>query len=234
MADILEIDDLHVHYHDGDDALRGVSLRIGRRDRVGLTGPNGAGKTSLLLAVMRGVHYDGRIAVDGVELSRRSANGARNRCGMTFQEADDQLFMPTLLDDVAFGPLNQGLDAPAAADQARAAIAAVGLDGLGARSGHHLSGGQKRNAALATVLSMQVELLLLDEPGANLDFRSRRRLIDLLAGRGEAMLLATHDLDMVGELCGRVVLLDAGRIVADGPTETVLGDAPLLARHGLA
>ena len=233
MSTILEIEDLSVTYHDGAEALRGVGLAVGAGQRVGLIGPNGAGKTSLLLAVMRGVPFSGRIAIDGITLSRRTADDARDRCGMTFQDPDDQLFMPALLDDVAFGPLNQGCSAAAATVRAREVIAAVGLAGLEDRCAHHLSGGQKRNAALATILSMQVRLLLLDEPGANLDARSRRRLIDILHQRDEAMLLATHDLHMIGELCERVIVLDGGRVIADGASSDVLTDSALLTRHGL-
>ena len=231
---ILEIENVSVTYPDGAEALDGISLAVEPGERVGLIGPNGAGKTSLLLAIMRAVSFEGRIVVDGVAVTRRTADEARSRCGMTFQDADDQLFMPTLLDDVAFGPLNQGCDAETARERARHAIAAVGLAGLEGRSAHHLSGGQKRNAALATILSMQVKMLLLDEPGVNLDFRSRRRLIELLGSRDEAMLLATHDLDMVRQLCERVIVLDAGQVRADAATEDVLGDDDLLAAHGLA
>ncbi len=233
MPPILEIENLSVRYHDGTEALKDVSLSIEQRCRVGLIGPNGAGKTSLLLGIMGGVTCTGRVAVDGVELSRRTAPQVRSRCGMTFQESDDQLFSPTLLDDVGFGPLNQGLDEADAEQRARDAIAAVGLAGLETHCAHHLSGGQKRLAALATILSMQVKLLLLDEPGANLDCRSRKRLIDILRGREEAMLLATHDLDMIQQLCRRVILLDTGRIIADGEGGGILNDSSLLTAHGL-
>ena len=233
MPEILNIEDLFVSYPDGTEALRGIRLAVHAGQRVGLIGPNGAGKTSLLLAIMRGVSSAGRVVVDGVELSRRTTDDVRSRCGMTFQDPDDQLFMPTLLDDVAFGPLNQGCNIAAAEAKSRAAIASVGLEGLEGRSAHHLSGGQKRNATLATILSMEVKLLLLDEPGANLDARSRRRLIDILRGRSEAMLLATHDLDMVAELCQRVVILDDGHTVVDGASCDVLNDSSLLAKCGL-
>ncbi len=152
---------------------------------------------------------------------------------MIFQDAEDHLFMPTLLDDAAFGPLNQGCTPDEAQRRAVEAIAQVGLAGLERRSAHHMSGGQKRAAALASVLSMQVKLLLLDEPGANLDGRSRRRLIELLEGRGEAMLLATHDLPMIRRLSSRIILMDQGSIIADRPTANLLADAPLLRAHGL-
>jgi len=234
MASALEVRGLTVRYHDGTCALHGVDLAVAAGQRVGLIGPNGAGKTSLLLAVMRGVPFEGTISVDGVEVSRRQVTQARGQVGMTFQNADDQLFMATLLDDVAFGPLNQGLPPDQAAEAATTAIAAVGLRGLENRPAHHLSGGEMRAASLATILSMNVRLLLLDEPAANLDFRSRRRLLEILAGRGEAMLLATHDLDLVARLCSRVVVLHDGRIAADGPAEAILNDHALLAAHGLA
>jgi cobalt/nickel transport system ATP-binding protein len=231
---VLHVERLSVEYAPDVQALSDVSFAVPAGGKVGLIGPNGAGKTSLLLAVMRGVRYAGRIVVDGVELTARSEDQARSRCGMTFQDADDQLFMPTLLDDVAFGPLNQRLSPAQAEQRARAAIAAVGLETLEQRSAHHLSAGQKRLASLATILSMQVRLLLLDEPGANLDVRSRRRLIELLRQRPEAMLLASHDLDMIRQLCSQIILLDAGRLVASGPADGILGDARLLAGHGLA
>lgn len=231
--DLLRIDDLRVRYADGVDALRGVSLAIASGERVGLVGPNGAGKTTFMLAIMNAVRFTGRIAIDAIEVSKKTEHEARSRCGMIFQDAEDHLFMPTLLDDVAFGPLNQGCDPAEAQRRAMDAIAHVGLTGLEHRSAHHMSGGQKRAAALATVLAMQVRLLLLDEPGANLDCRSRRRLIDLLDGRNEAMLLATHDLPLIQRLCPRTILLDQGQVIADRPTADILTDTTLLTAYGL-
>jgi cobalt/nickel transport system ATP-binding protein len=234
VANILDITDLSVSYGDGTEALHGVTMNVGAGERVALIGPNGAGKTTLLLAIMGGVKSTGRVVVDGIELSSRTAQEVRSRCGMTFQNPDDQLFMPTLLEDAAFGPLNQGFPPAEAEARAGAAIEAVGLAGFEHRSAHHASEGQKRSASLATILSMNVKLLLLDEPGGGLDFRSRRRLTELLAGRTEAMLMATHDMDMVRAFCARVVMLDGGRVAAAGSVEDILGDAGLLARHGLA
>lgn len=230
---LLEIENLEVRYHDGTVAMHDVSLSMSAGEKVALIGPNGAGKTSLLLAILGGIPSTGTIAVDGITLKRTTANNVRSCCGMTFQNSDDQLFMPTLLDDVAFGPLNQGLPANQAEQTARHAIAAVGLEGMESRSPHHMSGGQKRSASIATILAMNVKLLLLDEPAANLDLRSRRRLMELLASRNEAMLLATHDLDMVHDLCSRVVLMDGGHLIADRPAADMLADTQLLARHGV-
>ena len=234
MSSVLEVSDLEVSYHDGTRALRGVSMQIAPAQRVALIGSNGAGKSTLLLALMGALHYSGSIRVDGIALSPKTVEQVRSRCGMVFQDAEDQLFSPTLLEDVAFGPLNQGHSAHAARAKAMEAIAAVGLEGLENKPAHHLSGGQKRCAALATILSMQVQVLLLDEPGANLDFRSRRRLMDLLSTRREAQLIATHDLDMVRRLCTRVILLHDGLVVADGPTGAILADSDLLRKHAMA
>jgi cobalt/nickel transport system ATP-binding protein len=230
---LLQIDNLRVRYADGVDAIRGASFSINSGERVGLIGPNGAGKTTLMLAIMNAVQFGGRIVVDHIEVSTKTERESRSRCGMIFQDAEDHLFMPTLLDDVAFGPLNQGCSPQQAERLAREAIEQVGLTGLEQRSAHHMSGGQKRAAALATVLAMQVHLLLLDEPGANLDNRSRRRLIEILDRRTEALLLATHDLPMVHRLCSRVILMDQGQIIADRPAGDLLGDTALLKAHGL-
>jgi cobalt/nickel transport system ATP-binding protein len=231
---VLKIQNLHVHYADGVNAIRDVSLTVNPAERVGLIGPNGAGKTTLMLSIMNALRFTGQIAVDSIDVCKKTEQQTRSRCGMVFQDAEDHLFMPTLMDDVAFGPLNQGCDAEEAMRRADHAIEKVGLTGLEHRSAHHMSGGQKRAASLATVMSMQVKLLLLDEPAANLDSRSRRRLIEILDARSEAMLLATHDLPMVRRLCSRVILLDQGQIIADRPTADLLADAALLHQHGVA
>jgi cobalt/nickel transport system ATP-binding protein len=230
---LLQIRDLHVHYADGVDAIRGVSLALDPSERAAIIGPNGAGKTTLMLSIMNALPFTGRIIVDSIEVGRKTEKETRSRCSMIFQEAEDHLFMPTLLDDVAFGPLNQGCETHEAFHRSKEAIEKVGLAGLEQRSAHHMSGGQKRAASLATVISMQVKLLLLDEPGANLDCQSRRRLIEILETRTEALLLATHDLPLVQRLCSRVILLDEGQVIADRPTSELLSDTILLHNHKL-
>jgi cobalt/nickel transport system ATP-binding protein len=234
VDNVLAVRHLSVSYPDGTTGLKGVTLTLAHGGRTALIGPNGSGKTSLMLGIMGSLKFSGEVVVDGVTLSRRTTSEVRARCGMVFQNPDDQLFMPSLLEDVAFGPLNQGWDVEDAERRSRESIDAVGLKGLESRAAHHLSGGQKRNASIATILSMDVKLLLLDEPAAGLDFRSRARLLDILRDRPEALLVSTHDLDLARTLCRDVVLLDAGRVVTQGPVHTVLDDEALLARHGLA
>lgn len=214
----------------GAEVLRGIDLSLRGGERVGLVGPNGAGKSSLMLTLA------GAIAPTGGDLmldDRPITPGAFSaRIGLVFQQADDQLFCPTVADDVAFGARNLGLSG-ADLDQAVArALDRCGIAALAARPVHHLSGGEKRLACLAGILVMRPEILLLDEPSAALDLRNRRQLIELLRGMDQAMLIATHDLELVLELCPRVVVIDDGRIVADGPARDILGDGALMAAHG--
>jgi cobalt/nickel transport system ATP-binding protein len=230
IGPLLEAHDLHVRRAGGLDALSGVTLEVEPGERVGLVGPNGAGKTTLLLALTGVLEATrGTVRLDGEVLAPGSFAPS---LGFVFQQSEDQLFSPTVADDVAFGARNIGL-AGTALDQAVAtALERVGIGALAARPVHHLSGGEKRLACLAGVLVMAPRLLLLDEPSAALDLRNRRQLIELLRGMEQAMLIASHDLELVLELCPRVVLIDQGRIVADGPAPEILGHAALMARHG--
>ena len=229
----VEIEDLRFSYPDGREALAGVSLSVSKGERVALVGPNGAGKSTLLLCLTGILRGTGSVRVAGVTLSRRTLREVRSRVGLVFQDPEDQLFMPTVAEDVAFGPSQTGLARAEVDSRVAGALRAVGLDGFGGRSPHHLSLGEKRACALATVLSMDPEVLALDEPTSGLDPRSRRRAIRLLASLGKTCLVATHDLEMALDLCPRVAVLDSGRVVADGDSARVLSDATLMEAHGL-
>lgn len=234
-ASSLAVRHLSHTYPDGRPALAGVSFAAAPGERVALVGANGAGKTTLFLrlcGVLPGPRGQATVAgLDPADPGHRRK--LPERVGVVFQNPDDQLFSPTLLDDVAFGPLNLGLTAAEARGRAAEALAAVGLPGHADRVPHALSGGEKRRAALATVLAMRPGVLLLDEPTMFLDPRGRRGLIHLLNGLPGTLLVATHDLEFVLDTCPRAVVLDAGRVAADGPARELLADAELMTRHGL-
>lgn len=238
----LRLTDLAFAYPDGHQALFGVDLTIAPGERVALLGPNGAGKTTLVLHLngILGGSGDGRVdrsagsvEVGGLRVEKRNLREIRRRVGIVFQDPDDQLFMPTVAEDVAFGPANFGLRGPALRERVDEALAAVGMADAGDRSPLHLSGGQRRRVALATVLACDPEILVLDEPSSNLDPVARRELAEVLLGLDRTMLMVTHDLPYALQLCPRSVVLDGGTVVADGPTRDLLADAELLARHRL-
>ena len=229
----LEIRGLVFAYPDGTRVLEGIDLVIRQGESVAVIGPNGAGKSTLLLHLNGILRGSGSVTVFGLPVEPKSLREVRRRVGVVFQDPEDQLFLTSVAQDVAFGPSNMGLDRDDIAERVADALAAVGMEGSGERSSHHLSFGQKKRIAVATVLSMRPDVLVLDEPTSNLDPKSRRRLIDILSGLPVTKIVVTHDMTVAYELCERTVILDQGRIVADGLTEEVLADAALLSAHDL-
>lgn len=227
----LEVRDLWVSYPDGTEALRGLSFRLEHGEAVGLVGANGAGKSTTLLSLAGLIMpHKGSVNLGGTILSKKTVGEIRRRIGFLFQDPDDQLFMPTVFDDVAFGPLNQGLSAEEVEERVRTALDQVGAGQLAERPTYRLSGGEKRSVAIATVLSMMPDVLIMDEPSASLDPRGRRLLIGLLKTFTHTRLVATHDLDLVLEVCPRTIVLSEGRVEADGETARIFEDRELLER----
>ena len=231
---IVEARDLAHVYPDGHEAIRGITFRIAHGESVGVIGPNGAGKSTLLLH-LNGclLPSRGEVRVGEFPVTRETSPQVRRAVGMVFQDPDDQLFMPTVLDDVAFGPLNYGLAPDEARQRAVAALERVGMANLQGQTPYRLSAGEKRAVAIATVLAMTPDILVMDEPSSNLDPRGRRRLIELLKSFEHTRIIATHDLELVLEVCSRVILLDAGSVVTEGPAADVMNDESLMLKHGL-
>jgi cobalt/nickel transport system ATP-binding protein len=232
-APILVVENLTFNYPDGHGALHGVSLQVRRGEKVALVGPNGAGKSTLMLHLNGILSGQGRVQVAGVPLEKTNLALIRARVGLVFQNPDDQLFSPTVFEDVAFGPLHMGLSEDEVRARVDRALDQIGMRAYADRLSHHLSVGEKKRIAIATVLSMEPELLVFDEPSAGLDPRARRTLIHLMRDLPLTMLVSTHDMLMVRELFPRTVIMDEGLVVADGPTERLLDDAALLEAHGL-
>ncbi len=233
MGTCIEIRELSFAYHNGHPALQRLSLSVGPGEKVALVGPNGAGKSTLLLHLNGILQGEGMVQVMGQKVAEPNLSHIRAQVGLIFQNPDDQLFSPTVFDDVAFGPLYAGLGEEQVRRRVEWALAQVGMGEYAERISHHLSLGEKKRAAIASVLSMEPEILALDEPTAGLDPRTRRRLIELLQELPQTMLCATHDLTMLPEVFPRTVVLDRGQVVADGPTDEILADDLLLEAHGL-
>ena len=230
----LVVRDLRFAYPDGRQALAGVDLTVGPGERVALLGPNGAGKTTLVLQ-LNGVLLAGagRVTVAGLPVAPEHLREIRRRVGIVFQDPDDQLFMPTVAEDVAFGPANLGLHGAELETRVKGALAAVGMEEHAARPPHHLSFGQRRRVAVATVLAMEPEVLVLDEPSSNLDPASRRELAEIVESLDITTLMVTHDLPYALQLCPRSLIMNGGTISADGPTADLLADTDLLAANRL-
>jgi cobalt/nickel transport system ATP-binding protein len=231
---IVEFKDVFFRYPDGTAALNGVSFRITHGECVGIVGANGAGKSTLLMQ-MNGcmLSSDGAVFIGDLQLTKKTRLEIRKKVGVVFQNPDDQLFMPTVYDDVAFGPLNLEMSAARVTERVTEALQTVGCLHLREKPPHHLSGGQKRAVAIAAVIAMAPDILVMDEPSSNLDPKSRRYLIRLLNGFQHTKIIATHDLDFILEVCKRCLVIKDGRIVADGPVAEILTDKALLEENNL-
>lgn len=234
MKPAIEVVNLSYSYPDGQQALRDINLTIEDGEAVALIGANGAGKSTLLLHLNGIIRGDGTIKILGVALNDKNLKQVRGKVGLVFQNPDDQLFSPTVFDDVAFGPINMGLQPDEVRQRVSQALSDVNMTGYERRSPQHLSVGEKKRIAIATILSMNPEILVLDEPTANLDPRAKWELIELIGGLPMTKIVASHDLEVVTALCGRTSILDNGTIVADDSTSRIMSNTPLLERYGLA
>ncbi|MGB9597026.1 MAG: energy-coupling factor ABC transporter ATP-binding protein [Candidatus Poribacteria bacterium] len=232
---VIRVENLSYRYPDGKDALINVSFKVKRGESVALMGPNGAGKTTLFLTLNGLLEANsGNVFIfDNKINGKKSIRNVRNRIGIVFQNPDDQLFCPTVFDDVAFGPLNYDLPTDEIKKRVKEALEAVDMSGFEHRLSHHLSFGEKKRVSIATILSMRPEIILLDEPSSNLDPRSRRKMIETIRNLDATKIIATHDLKMALELCGRGIIMDEGKIVADGVLTDIFNNRQLLEAHGL-
>jgi len=233
VSKAIEIENLSYKYPDGTAALGNITISVEHGQTLALIGPNGAGKSTLLLAMAGFIKGTGKVLIDGLQINRKNLKKIRTSLGACLEDPDDQLFMPTLFDDVAFGPLNMGLEAKQVKTRVADALKTVGLADMADKAPHHLSAGQKRAAAIATILSMSPKIITLDEPDGSLDPRNRNNLIKLLADLPQTLIIATSNMDFAAAVADRAVLLDNGCIIADGDAEKVMSDSKLMTEHGL-
>jgi cobalt/nickel transport system ATP-binding protein len=231
---IIDFTDVYFRYPDGTEALKGITFRITHGESVGIVGANGAGKSTLILQ-MNGylLPTKGTITIGDIQLNKMTRTEIRKKVGVVFQNPDDQLFMPTVFDDVAFGPLNLGLTQDKVTTRVNEALNTVGCYSLKDRPSHHLSYGQKNSIAIATVIAMQPDILVMDEPASNLDPKSRRQLINLLKEFKHTKIIAAHDLDLILDVCERCIVIKDGKVMADGPAEDILLNEALLKENSL-
>jgi cobalt/nickel transport system ATP-binding protein len=234
MQELLTVNNLSFSYPDGQRALDSINLGIYRGDSIALVGPNGAGKSTLVLHFNGILRSDGHVKLMGKVVNDSTLKWVRSKVGLVFQNPDDQLFSPTVFDDVAFGPMNMGYSRIDVEQAVLMSLESVGMSGFEKRSPHHLSVGEKKRIAMATVLSMSPEVMVIDEPTANLDPRGKWDIIEVLKNLSVTKILVTHDLEMVEALCHRMVIINRGRVVIDGLTVDILADKQLLIKHGLA
>ncbi len=230
---MIELQNVSFAYEAEKPVLRDVSFRIGDGEAVGLIGANGAGKSTVMKLMLGLLSGEGTILVDGIPVEKRTLAQIRRKLGFVLQNSDDQMFMPTVYEDMIFAPLNYGLSREEAERRADAALESLGLQALKHRHNHRLSGGEKRMAAIATILAMEPDAVLMDEPSAALDPRNRRLVIDTIRELDKTRFIASHDLDMILDTCSRVVLLSGGTVAADGPAREILRDKKLLEENGL-
>ena len=230
----IRFDKVRYTYPNGYEALKGVSFQIRHGEKVALVGANGAGKSTLVLHT-NGLllPQEGSVNVGDIPVCKKTLSIVRQTVGLIFQNQDDQLFMPTVEEDVAFGPINMGLPPPEIERRVTEALKSVGATALRKRASYQLSGGQKKSVAIATVLAMKPNILVMDEPSSNLDPKARRQIIHLISSFTHTCLIVTHDLEMVWELCERTIVMKDGMVIADGPTKDIFYDQPLLEESGL-
>lgn len=222
MTPLIHVRDLRYRYEDGNTALNGVDFRLDAGETVALFGPNGSGKTTFVLHLNGLLAGEGTVAICGLPALKANLAEIRRKVGVVFQDSDTQLFMPTVLEDVAFGLLNQSVDPVSAKVRAQAALEMAGVSAAAGRAPYHLSAGEKKRVAIAGIIAMDPEVLILDEPTANLDPPGQRSLAELLARLPQAKIIVTHDVPFALSLCSRAVFFQGGRIAAEGPVEELV------------